>query len=172
MPQILDRDEDNAKRKQRLAKLKRGPGVFVYDGSHTDHESIPTYLLVGKEVAKFNESTGLPQIDKSGRQVFERAGTVVRNGKGEPVLGGVPKIERIAVETKTVRGVDFPTGKKVLVEDPSLALKLRGMDGFEEVEGEADVEAEPEASAEAPKARRGRKPKAAVETEPEASAEE
>lgn len=131
------RDEENAKRKQRLAKIKRGPGVFVYDGSHYDTNWIPTVKMTGREVPVLDGS-GFPVMDGSGRQVYQRAGTPVRDDKGRPVLGGEPKVERIRLETVKIWGVDFPEGVPVEVKDTSLALKLRCLTAFEEIEPKAE----------------------------------
>ena len=165
MPAIRDRGEGNMRRKDRLAKLKKGPGVFVYNGSSFDHESIPTPLLTGRNEPVL-DANGMPVMDSSGRQVYQRAGSFVRGPKGEVVMGGVPKIKRTKIDVFKIRGVEFPEGERVTVEDPQLALKLRGMDAFDEVEPEVEEET-PE---EAPK-KRGRKPKA-VAVEPEAEGAE
>lgn len=143
MPAILDRGEGNAKRKERLAKLKKGPGVFVYDGSLCDTESIPTPLLVGKAQPVF-DARGMPVVDKTGRQQYAPAGQFVRDESGQPVLGGTPKTVTRQLSTFKLRGFEFPAGKPVTVSDSALALKLRGMNGFEEVEA-IQVETEPDA---------------------------
>jgi len=167
MPAILDRDEGNARRKDRLAKQKKGPGVFVYSGEAHDTEWVPTILTVGKRTPVLDDR-GLPIVDRSGRQVYERAGAVVQDDKGRPVMGGTPKVKRISLDVLTVRGVAFPAGKKVVVDDHALALKLRCMSHFEEVDADAaEVEAKDEAPA---KPKRGRKAKA-VEVEADADAE-
>jgi hypothetical protein len=132
MPQILSRDEENAKRKQRLAKQKRGPGVFVYDGGDFDVEAIPTMLTYGRDTPKL-DSNGMPILDQTGRPLFERVGTPVMVD-GRPQLGGPPKIVKHPITVRVVRGVSFPTGEPVKVSDHSLALKLRCMGGFSEVE--------------------------------------
>ena len=148
MASIKDRSEENKSRKLRQAKLERGPGVFVYDGGAFDTAAIPTYLKVGREVPAF-DANSMPVVDAAGRQVYERAGALVRDAKGQPVLGGVPELRHIELDVVVVRGVSFPRGEAVEVPDDSLALKLRGMDGFREIEpGEEPV----------PK-KRGRKPK-------------
>jgi hypothetical protein len=49
-------------------------------------------------------------------------------------MGGKPERLAKAIDVKVVRGVKFPAGRPVKVADPALALKLRGMDGFSEVE--------------------------------------
>ena len=136
MPQNLARDEDNARRKNRLKDIKRGPGVFVYDGSWCDTEWIPTYLRTGKEVAALGHD-GAPLIDAQGRQVFKNAGEVVRDGKGNPMYGGVPVQKKIPMDTVRFRGVELPKGVPVRVEDPTIALSLRCKDGFAELSGAA-----------------------------------
>jgi hypothetical protein len=142
---IETRDEGNAKRKDRLAKIKKGPGVFVYNGGAFDTDWAPTPMLVGAKVPKLDEQ-GMPVRDRAGRQVYERAGEVVRDLKGQPVLGGEPSVERKPMKTFVVRGKEFPAGKQVVVDDPTLALKLRCMSHFDEVEAGAvlEVEAEPD----------------------------
>lgn len=144
MPHLNVRDEDHNTRKKRLANLARGPGTFVYDGSLEDVHSFPTPLLTGSNEVQLNDE-GLPVVDGSGRPVYKPAGRPVVDFSGKIVLGGVPRIERKKRDTVEVRGVSFPAGKAVFVESAALALKLRGMPGFEEVatdaEGVAAVEA-------------------------------
>lgn len=140
MPQILARDEEHAKRRQRLAKQKKGPGVFVYDGSAVDTESIPTILTLGKDTPVF-DAHGVPRIDSTGRQIFDRQGTpVLVNGR--PQLGGEPRVNRKPIEIFKLWGQEFPKGKAVEVDNDSLALKLRMLPFFEEVEGEKKSEEE------------------------------
>lgn len=143
MPQNRSRDEENSRRKQRIKNIKRGPGVFVYDGSLFAVESIPTIKLVGSREPVLDEA-GFPVTDGSGRQVFKRSGDPVKDENGKPVLGGTPKIKRTQLDVYTIRGTAFPKGEAVEV-GASLAFKLRCMDGFEEqgVEEEGD---EPEAA--------------------------
>jgi hypothetical protein len=168
MPAIIDRSEDNAKRKNRVAKLRKGAGTFVYKGGLFDTVSTPQPLVTGANEPVF-DAGGAPVIDSSGRQVYQRSGQVVRDIQGRPVLGGEPKLERIEFEVAKVRGVSFPRGEPVHVSDEMLALKLRGMLGFDEVEAVELVESD-EPVSEAPKKRgpgRPRKEKAeAVEPEP------
>ena len=132
MPQILSRDEDFARRRDRLKMFKRGPGTFVYDGSWCDTEWIPTFKTVGKNVPAFT-SSGVPVLDAAGRQVFVPVGDIVRDDKGRPVLGGEPERKKIPLDTVKIWGVALPKGVPVKV-DASLALKLRRMDGFNEVD--------------------------------------
>lgn len=165
MPQIRERDEENSSRKKRHAKMKRGPGVFVYDGSLHDPSVEPTPLLVGTKEPVFDAS-GMPVADGSGRQVFQRAGIPVTDERGEVVRGGTPRPVHEQMDTWTIRGVVFPEGKAVRVADAALALKLRGMDGFAELEGEA---AEAADEPEAPKRGRGRRRKVETELEGEAA---
>ena len=61
MAAIQDRSEGNERRRDRVAKLDKGPGVFVYDGSAVDHEWTPTPKLIGEGVAKL-DGNGLPSI--------------------------------------------------------------------------------------------------------------
>jgi hypothetical protein len=130
----LDRSEGNQRRTDRLKQLKKGPGTFVYTGGEFDSVSTPTMLLSdGKSQPVFNPDGSLV-FDAAGRQVFQRIGTPVKDEKGNIVLGGVPKVERIPITTYELQGVKFPQGVEVRVKNPALALKLRGMDHFEEVE--------------------------------------
>ena len=170
---IRDRGEGNEKRKDRLAKLKKGPGVFVYDGLGFDVEAIPTVLKIGRNVPVL-DSEGMPVVDDSGRQVFEKQGKIVRDSKGQPVLGGVPKIKKTPLDVFEVRGMKFPKGEPVEVKDPSIALKLRCLERFEEVEAIEVVEADGDEFEATPKKRGkpGPKPKSKPEAEPEAKPEE
>jgi hypothetical protein len=156
MAVIADRSEGNEKRKDRLAKIKKGPGVFVYGGEAYDTEAVPTQLKVGKNVPLLDQD-GMPVTDRSGRPMFERAGRVVQDSKGQPVLGGEPIIKRKRITTYKLRGLEFPEGVAVEVSDAAVALKLRCLGLFEELEGEAAAEATKDAAPEAKK--RGRKPK-------------
>jgi hypothetical protein len=135
MPSIRDRDEENARRKNRLAQLKKGPGTFVYDGSCSVGEAIPTPLLIGRETPEF-DSSGIPVVDSAGRQVMRPGGQHDKNEDGTTKYGGVPKVVMHPIEVYKIRGYEFPAGKSVFVGETGLARKLRGMDGFEEVEGE------------------------------------
>ena len=155
------RGEGNERRKDRLAKLKAGSGWFVYDGSRVDVEHVPTILLTGARVAVFGPD-GLPSLDSSGRQIHERAGRPVRDDKGQPVLGGPPKVVHVPVDVLEVRGVSLPKGEAVYVGSPEVALKLRCMSGVLEVDAPAEGD-------EAPK-KRGRKK--AADLEVDAPAEE
>lgn len=109
MPHILDRTDENKTRKGRREKFKRGPGWFVYDGSETDTESIPQ--------PKFMHN-GKPDLDHNGKQ---------KNG-------GPPLLKLIPIETYVLQGHEFPKGVPVRVELDALALKLRGMNAFVEVD--------------------------------------
>lgn len=157
MPQILDREEGHQRRKDRLAKQKKGPGAFVYTGESVDTHWSPTPKLTGTRAPAL-AADGMPVVDAAGRQIYKPAGQIVTDERGIPVLGGVPKVERTPVESRIVRGVSFPKGKPVAV-DAALALKLRCMAHFEEVEA-VQIETEPSpVSAEAeeePAKRRGR----------------
>src|SRR3990167_10271528 len=98
MPQILSREEGNARRSTRIAALKRGPGVFVYDGSLFDTEFIPTHLKVGKKVPIL-DGQGMPVTDRSGRQAYEKVGSLITDSKGMPVFGGPPLVKRHKLST-------------------------------------------------------------------------
>jgi hypothetical protein len=134
---IFDRSDENKSRALRLAQMKKGPGVFVYDGSSMDHASEPTILMHDGRSEPVFDASGRPSLDVAGRQIFHRRGTPVRDERGAPVMGGVPKITETQLAERKVWGVSFPAGQAVAVKEPSLALKLRGMGCFEEVEPKA-----------------------------------
>jgi hypothetical protein len=137
MPSIRDREEGSAKRRERIACLKQGPGWFKYNGSGIDTEFIPTPLLTGHQEPILKED-GMPLTDSAGRQKFKPAGKYQTDDNGAVMLGGIPKVVRHKIQTVKLRGLEFPEGKPVFVADKSLALKLRGMDMFDEcAEGEA-----------------------------------
>lgn len=140
-------------RKSRQAKLKSGPGVFRYVGGAYDTACTPTVLRTSRREPDLDGS-GMPRLDASGRQMWRPAGAIVRDEKSAPVLGGPPKVERIELDVCTVRRVPFALGEAVEVADEQLALKLRGMECFEEVDG-----------GEPPKKKRGRPPKAKPEAD-------
>ena len=129
---ISNRSEGNERRKDRLAKIDKGPGTFVYDGKAHLIEWTPTPKLVGVGVAKLT-SEGLPVIGHDGRQVYEKPNQIEKDSKtGAVVMGGVPKVKKIPIDTRVIWGVEFPKGKPVLV-GAELALKLRCLEHFEEV---------------------------------------
>lgn len=128
-------------RKSKQAKLKQGPGVFTYIGGAFDTEWIPTVLKTSKQEAAVSDD-GSPIYDRAGRPVMVPAGRVVRNDKGEPMMGGPPKVVRNELKTYTLRKIEFPKGEPVEVFDEALALKLRGLDCFDEAEDEIE-DAEP-----------------------------
>jgi hypothetical protein len=127
-----------------MAGVKKGPGVFVYDGTQQDTEAVPTPLLKGRNVPVL-DGDGVPVVDGAGRQLFERAGDIVRDEKGRPVMGGKPKATKTAMSTLVLWGVEFPAGKTIEVPDAALALKLRCHPCFKELEAveliECDVDA-------------------------------
>jgi|WetSurMetagenome_2_1015567.scaffolds.fasta_scaffold40789_3 hypothetical protein len=133
MPSIRDRDEGYARRRDRLAMLKKGPGTFIYNGNAKDVESVPTPKLTGRDTPALDDG-GMPILDAAGRQVFQPAGRHALNEDGSVILGGVPKLIHHPIEVFKIRGYEFSSGKPTNVNDASLALKLRGMDCFEEVE--------------------------------------
>ncbi len=138
---MAGRGEGNARRRDRLAKIKKGPGVFVYDGSAMDTESIPTPLLTGRKTPLFDAS-GLPALDRAGRQIYSSAGEPVRNPlTGAIVMGGVPKLVHHPVAVYTIREHEFPKGEPIEVHDDELALKLRCLSCFTEVEADETAEA-------------------------------
>ena len=149
------RDEENKTRKQRLAQVKRGPGVFVYDGTAVDSQWEPTPLRAGKKEPMFADD-GMPILDSIGRQQYRKAGELIRGKDGKPIMGGPPKKTTTPIDVRTVWGMDFPAGKAVVVADPVLARKLRCLGCFDEVEEEGEAKAAPAKTA---PAKRGRKPK-------------
>lgn len=172
------RGEGNETRRKRLAKLKAGPGYFVYKGGFFHVNTIPTPRLYGRKTAMF-DAAGMPIVDASGRQQYQRAGAIVYDLSGRPVMGGKPKVEKTELDAYTLRGVTFARGEPVYVSDEDMARKCRCLSILEEVEpveiveqdespaadvGEASRAAPVEAPAVAPK-RRGRPPKAAAKQE-------
>lgn len=145
MPENRYRHGEHRTREGRLAQLKRGPGVFVYDGSHQDVSFKPTVLRYGKNVYKYNDD-GTIALNGSGDPVYENERRAVLDSQGRPVMGGKPERLAKAIDVKVVRGVKFPKDEPIKVADPALALKLRGMDGFQEV----DESAAPDAVGEKP----------------------
>jgi len=133
MPSIRSREEDSRRRSGRLAQLKKGPGVFVYGGNAVDTDAIPTPLLIGRDEPLL-DTNGMPVLDPAGRQVMKPAGRHATDDEGRVIMGGVPKIVKKPLATFVIRGITFPRGEPVVVGDPGLALKLRGMDCFEEVD--------------------------------------
>ena len=142
MPAINDRSGDNASRKGRIAKLKKGPGVFVYNGTQVDTEWTPTILTVGGKTPALN-AQGMPVLDRSGRQTWVTTGSPVLDEKGIPMLGGPPKKTTRKLDTVTVWGIEFKKGAAVKVDNSTLALRLRGKDCFEEVDEEDEVTEKP-----------------------------
>ncbi|MEM2160740.1 MAG: hypothetical protein QXN55_07295 [Candidatus Nitrosotenuis sp.] len=137
MPAIKIRDEGYTKRSQRLALLKKGPGIFAYNGNGIRKECIPTPLTTGAKIPDL-DADGMPKLDDYGRQIFVPAGRHVIDSEGRVVMGGKPKVKNHKIEVFNLWGTDFPTGKPVVVKDIMLARKLRGMDCFEEIEEEIE----------------------------------
>lgn len=135
MPQI-GREEGNRTHAERRSQLRGGPGIFVYDGEEYDNSSEPTVLLADGVSQEMFDDHGRPVVDSSGRQVYQRRGTVVRDADGNPVMGGIPKITREKIAVRVIQGVKFPAGSHVKVKNAALAVKLRGMDHFVEVDPE------------------------------------
>lgn len=148
------REGKNATRRGRLEGLKKGPGVFVYDGSLHDTEYVPTPQRHSGSEPVFDDA-GMPVVDGAGRQVFIPAGKVRLDVEGKPKLGGPPKIKKHVLDTFRVRNVLFPKGEHIEVNS-TIALKIRGMiysgvSAFAEI----DLEAEPaEGESEEPKAKK------------------
>lgn len=166
---IIDRSDDNRRRKDRLKQMKRGPGVFVYEGGHKSVDFIPTIKTRDKFEPVVDED-GAIVTDELGRPTFKAIGKeIVKDHRGMPMLGGKPK--RIVHEHETfsmpgwaLEGEEplvFEVGVPQRVKDPVFALKLRCHGACRELEGaELDAFFAAEAAeTEAPKAKRGRKPK-------------
>lgn len=133
---MADRGEGSQTRAQRLSRVKRGPGVFVYNGEGMDHESKPTIMKRGREEPVFG-ADGSMVLDVAGRQVKQAIGEPVRNERGELMMGGAPIVERKPVPVFRFVNHQFKAGEPVAVRDESLALKLRSMGCFEEVDPSA-----------------------------------
>ena len=123
-------------RRERMKQVADGPGYFVYNGKAVDSSWEPTpKLRESKEVAVSDDG----RIMRNGTvPVYTPAGTPVLL-RGQIVLGGEPIVTEEPIDVFKLWGVEFPTGKKILVEDTTLARKLRRMEHFDEV-GEEDVE--------------------------------
>lgn len=150
---ILKRNRANRTQWQRLEQMKVGPGVFVYEGGHFVTECTPTIKLTSGKEPSLDED-GVPLIDAAGRIIYKRSGKPVKSVDGLPILGGVPKFKKIELETYKLRGVEFPKGIPVQVEDEEFALKLRCLGAVRELdedEAAGFVPAEPK--------KRGRKAK-------------
>ena len=106
-------------RKQRIAELKKGPGVFVYLGGAYDTEFIP----------------GVPATDEDGNVLFHKKTRKVIWEK-EPVL----LKHELAVRKFGREGFEFPKGAAVHVDDPQRAFKLRCLPYMRELEAEGDAE--------------------------------
>lgn len=130
---IIERGEGNARRRERLAQIKKGPGTFVFLGGH-DTEYTPTPMRTGKNVPVL-DANGMPIVDGSGRQVFQPPNTIDHDEHGQPRLGGPPKVTRHKMDKFELRGVTFEKDKPTQVNDHALALKLRCMQSFKEVDG-------------------------------------
>jgi len=120
-------------RAEKQAKLKKGPGVFIYCGGAYDTEATPTVLRYRK-VEPVLDGQGFPALDKSGRQIFRNTGDVVRSAEGNPVLGGPPEVKKTEIETYKIWGHEFPRDRKVEVQNEALAFKLRALGCFRETD--------------------------------------
>ncbi len=139
----FDRSDSNRTRAMRVAQLRKGPGVFVYDGSSRAIDAEPTILMSDGASQELFDAAGRPVLDASGRQIYQRRGTPVRDESGNVMLGGPPVLTERVLDPLVVWGVSFPSDKPVRVSDPGLALKLRGMACFEEVEGDVAAKSAP-----------------------------
>lgn len=165
--------EIHSRHAQRMAEVKKGSGVFVYNGEQCDTEAIPTPKLAGKDVPVLDDE-GYPVIDGTGRQVFMKQGTPLFDEEtGKVIMGGKPKIKRTKLEVLEVWGVEFPAGEEVEVENSALARKLRTLPTFDEVEAdeeEGEVAAAPKPAKKVKRkkpAKWGRKAKKAPKPKPE-----
>lgn len=151
-----------ANQAERLSKFKQGEGYFVYLGGACDTEAIPGVPLMGKDG---HQVTTVPLItvqDENGQPVT--VADPKGGGKAKPVWKKAPEFRRTEIKVYKFRlpGVDaewsdeaksfvpklgadgkapqlwleMPIGKVVFVSDPTLALKLRRMKFFKEVDGE------------------------------------
>ncbi len=121
--------------KVKQAELKKGSGAFVYVGGAIDTEFIP-----GKQAT-----------DDYGNKIFNKK-------TRKPVWEKEPKLLKKEVETFKLRGYEFPKGEHVVVGDAAIALKLRALECFEELEAVEVVEE----GGEVPKKRRSKKSEAEV----------
>lgn len=105
-------------KEQRMAKLKKGPGVFSYNGNAFDTESIPgeiNYAIV--------------------KNLSEITDEVLSNPRSYVVQ---PKVIRKQLGSVKVQGIVFNKGDKVSVDSIDLAFKLRAMGCFDEHEEKAE----------------------------------
>lgn len=160
---------------QRLAKVKKGPGTFVYLGGACDTEAIPGIPAMGKDGHQLRSVVFMTVEDEDGKKV--QVIDPKSSEKGELVWLKAPRFVRREIEPYKLRipGVEgvydadakgyvakkgpdgkdrplfleLPKGKPVKVSHPNLAIKLRCLKFFEEVEAdEKPVETKP-----APKAK-------------------
>ena len=169
---ITDRSDENRKRKNRLKQMKRGPGVFVYEGGHKSVDFIPT-IKTRQKLEPVIDEDGAIVTDEQGRPQFRSVGLVpVLDHRGQHQMGGAPKKKFVEHDTFSMPGwaAEGEAPQVFEIGEPQraraeFALKLRCHGALRELEGEELAEWEAsQAEAEAPKAKRGRKPKA-VETE-------
>lgn len=123
-------------REAKLAKLKKGPGVFTYTGDCVDHECTPVPKMRTSKVPKL-DAEGHATVNSQGYPIYEKAGSIILDDSGRAVLGGEPKVKTSKLATVNLWGVDFAKGEKVTVDDDGLALKLRGLSYFQEIDPEA-----------------------------------
>lgn len=126
------RGDGMATRRERLAKIKKGPGVFVYEGGACAKEFIPTVKRIGRKEPLLDQN-GYPVVDSSGRQIYQPSGQPVREN-GIPVLGGIPKVENRPLDFLTIQGVKLNRGVPVFVSDEVVAVKMRCMAFVKEID--------------------------------------
>lgn len=121
--------------------MKRGPGTFVYEGGHYAIEHTPTIKRFTREEPVVDDD-GEIAIDGNGNPIMRNVGGIVRDHKGNHMLGGKPKVERVEAEHFALWGQTFERGVPTYVGDPALALKLRCHGACREL-GDDEIEAAP-----------------------------
>ncbi len=153
--------------KERLQKVKQGAGTFVYQGGACDTEAVPGEPLIGKDGHQVVTVPLITVQDADGKSVT--VADPKGGGKGQPVWKKAPKFIRTEMKVfkmavpgvvgEIVDGVmvakplhdgtvpalflEFEKGKSVHVADSRMALKLRCLKFFKEVDGGAEPEAKP-----------------------------
>ncbi len=164
---ILDRTDENRRQRNRLKLMKRGPGVFVYEGGHKTVDFIPT-IKTRQKLEPVIDEDGAIVTDEQGRPQFRSVGLVpVLDHRGQHQMGGIPKrkinehdtfcMPGWAAEGEEPQVFEIGVPQRARAE---FAFKLRKLGAVRELEGEelAAWEAS-QTEPEQPKAKRGRKPK-------------
>ena len=152
MPTREELDGEN--RKERLAQIKRGAGVFMYLGGEFDTAWTPT-TLVSKAKMPILDDTGLPTYDAAGRPAMQPAGVPILTPDGQRQLGGVPIRKEREVSTYVLWGKEFPKGEAVKVVSSRLAIKLRCFGSFKELDA-SEIAAAKKPKAEKPKTKKSK----------------